>query len=132
MKMYRGVDVWIHIFFTSALAEGEWSASSPSRLTPVGRVLGTHSIGGWMSPRAGLDEVEKRKYLTLPGLKIRPLGSSTGKKRKSLIRIVNQICCFFKMQLHTNLHSVSRLLPKLRSIQSRFPETVFFFILRFL
>jgi hypothetical protein len=27
-----------------------------------------------MGPRAGLDDVEKRKFLTLPGLELRPLG----------------------------------------------------------
>jgi hypothetical protein len=27
MKAYGGVDVYIHIFLTSALAGGEWSAS---------------------------------------------------------------------------------------------------------
>jgi hypothetical protein len=27
-----------------------------------------------MGPRAGLDSVEKRKFFTLPGLKLRPLG----------------------------------------------------------
>jgi hypothetical protein len=27
-----------------------------------------------VSPRAGLDDLEKRKYLTLPGLELRPLG----------------------------------------------------------
>jgi hypothetical protein len=59
------------IFFTSALAGGEWSASCPGRFTP-----GTHWIGGWVVPRAGLDEVEKRKCLTLPGLELRPLGRS--------------------------------------------------------
>jgi hypothetical protein len=30
--------------------------------------------GGWVSPRAGLDDVEKRKFLTLPGLELRSLG----------------------------------------------------------
>jgi hypothetical protein len=35
----------------------------------------THCIGGgWVGPRAGLDDVEKRKFLTLQGLKLRPLG----------------------------------------------------------
>jgi hypothetical protein len=28
-----------------------------------------------VDPRAGLDDVEKRKFLTLPGLELRPLGS---------------------------------------------------------
>jgi hypothetical protein len=27
-----------------------------------------------VGPRAGLDEVEKRKFLTIPGLELRPLG----------------------------------------------------------
>jgi hypothetical protein len=27
-----------------------------------------------VGPRAGLDDVEKRKFLTLPGLELRPLG----------------------------------------------------------
>jgi hypothetical protein len=31
----------------------------------------THCIGGWVDPRA--DDVEKRKFLTLPGLELRPL-----------------------------------------------------------
>jgi hypothetical protein len=34
----------------------------------------THWIGGWVDPRAGLDDVEKRKFLTPPRLELRPLG----------------------------------------------------------
>jgi hypothetical protein len=40
---------------TSALDGGEWSASRPDRFTPKERVPGTHRIGGWVGPRAGLD-----------------------------------------------------------------------------
>jgi hypothetical protein len=68
------VDVLIHIFLTSALDGGEWSASCPGRFIPWERVTGTHWIGGWVNHRAGLDDVEKRKFLTLPGLELRPLG----------------------------------------------------------
>jgi hypothetical protein len=68
MKAYGGVDVQIHIFLTSALAGGEWSASRPSRFTPGKKIPGTHWIEGWVDARAGLDDVEKRKFLTLPGL----------------------------------------------------------------
>jgi hypothetical protein len=50
-------------FLTSVLDEGEWSASRPGRLTPGERSLATHWIGGWVGPRAGLDAVEKRKFL---------------------------------------------------------------------
>jgi hypothetical protein len=35
---------------------------------------GTHWIGGWVDPRTGLDDVEKRKFLTLLGLELRSLG----------------------------------------------------------
>jgi hypothetical protein len=73
MKAYGGVDVQIHILLTSALAGGEWSASRPSRFTPRERVPGTHWIGGGVDPRAGLDNVEKRKFLTIPGLELQPL-----------------------------------------------------------
>jgi hypothetical protein len=58
MKTYGGVDVYIHIFLTSALVGGEWSASRPCHFTP-GKAPGTHSIGGWVDPIAGLDDMEK-------------------------------------------------------------------------
>jgi hypothetical protein len=73
MKAYGGMDVQIRIFLTSALDGCEWSASRPGRFTPGGRAPGTHWIGGWVGPRAGLDYMEKRKFLTLPGLELRPL-----------------------------------------------------------
>jgi hypothetical protein len=37
---------------------------SPVALAPGERVPGTHWIGGWVGPRAGLDAVEKRKILS--------------------------------------------------------------------
>jgi hypothetical protein len=39
------------LFLTSALVGGVWSASLTDRFTP-----GTHRIGGWVDPRAGLDD----------------------------------------------------------------------------
>jgi hypothetical protein len=68
MKAYGRVDAQIHILLTSALAGGQWSISRPGRFTP-----GVHWIGGWTDPRAGLDDLEKRKFLALPGLELRPL-----------------------------------------------------------
>jgi hypothetical protein len=70
MKAYGGVDVEIHIFLTSALAGGKWSASRLGHFTPGIRAPSTHWIGGWVDPRAGLDDMEKRKFLILPGLKL--------------------------------------------------------------
>jgi hypothetical protein len=74
MKTYGGLDVQIHVFLTSALAGDEWSASCTSRFNPGETAPSTHWIGGWVSPRAGLDNVEKRKFLTLPVLELQPLG----------------------------------------------------------
>jgi hypothetical protein len=72
MKVY-GSGCIIHIFLTSALAGGEWSASRPSRFTPGKRTPDIHWIGGYGDPRAGLDEVNKRKFFFLPGLELLPL-----------------------------------------------------------
>jgi hypothetical protein len=33
---------------------------------------GTYFIGGWVDPRAGLDDMEKWKFLSLPGLELTP------------------------------------------------------------
>jgi hypothetical protein len=74
-KLVEGEEIVEAIFgllFTSALVGGEWSASRPCRFTPRERTPGTRWIGSWVSPRAGLDYVEKRKLLTAPGL-LRPL-----------------------------------------------------------
>jgi hypothetical protein len=57
MKAYGGVSGQFH---------------APAAL-PLGKEPGTHWIRGWVDPRAGLDDVEKRKFLTLPGLELRPL-----------------------------------------------------------
>jgi hypothetical protein len=70
METYRGVDVEIHVFLISAIFGGEWSASRLGRFTHGERAPGTHRIGGWVSPKAGVDDVEKRKFFTLPGLEL--------------------------------------------------------------
>jgi hypothetical protein len=45
------------------------SASRPCLFTPGERAPGTHWIGGWVGPKAGLDDAEN-KFLTLPELKL--------------------------------------------------------------
>jgi hypothetical protein len=47
---------WLHTLITSALERSEWPASRPDCFTS-----GTHWIGGWVSPRPGLDVVVNRK-----------------------------------------------------------------------
>jgi hypothetical protein len=51
------VKVYFHAFLTSAVDGGEWSVSRPVRFAPRERASGTHLIGRWVSPRAGLDTV---------------------------------------------------------------------------
>jgi hypothetical protein len=58
--------------YKSTLVGGELSASRPGRFTSGERVPGSHWIGRWVGPRAGLDDVEKRKFLTLPGFEHLP------------------------------------------------------------
>ena len=45
---------------TSALDEGRWSTPRSGRFTPRERP-GTHCIGGWVDPRAGLDVCGKAR-----------------------------------------------------------------------
>jgi hypothetical protein len=56
-------------------ASCRWVVSfKPQPLYPREGAPGTHWIGGRVNPRAGQDDVKKRKFLTLPGLELRPLG----------------------------------------------------------
>jgi hypothetical protein len=70
MKVYGGVDVSTKVFFTSALVGGEWSAFRSGFFIPGEISPDTHRLGGWVDPRAGLDDMEKWKIL-------RPTGTRT-------------------------------------------------------
>jgi hypothetical protein len=74
MKAYGGMDVYIHIFLISAFVGGKWSVSRTGRFILGESVPVAHWIEGWVAPRAGLDDVEKRQFLPLPGLELRPFG----------------------------------------------------------
>jgi hypothetical protein len=78
--MYRST-----FFLTSILVGGERSASRPCRFTAGERAPGTLWIGGWVDPRAGMDDVVMRKIVTLPGLKVRTLDRPA--RRQSLYRL---------------------------------------------
>jgi hypothetical protein len=47
---------------------------APAALPPGERAQDIHWIEGWVDPRTGLGNLEKRKFLTLPGLELQPLG----------------------------------------------------------
>jgi hypothetical protein len=77
MKAYGGVDVQTHIFLTSALAGGKWSASCPFRFTTGESGPGTHWKRGSVGPRSGLDDVEEEKILDPTGTRtLTPRSSS--------------------------------------------------------
>jgi hypothetical protein len=73
--MYGRVDVLIHVFLTSALVVGEWSASRSGCFQPEKKPPGTLWKGRWMGSRAGLNDAERTRIVPLPGLELRPLGS---------------------------------------------------------
>jgi hypothetical protein len=52
-KGLEGVEVQLYSFFNLVLEVGGWSA-------PL--LLCTHSTGGWVGPRAGLDVREKSRF----------------------------------------------------------------------
>jgi hypothetical protein len=59
MKMYGGeVNVQTHFLLTSALVGSEWSALRPSCCIPTEIINGTNWIGHWVSPRAGVDNMQ--------------------------------------------------------------------------
>jgi hypothetical protein len=68
MKVYGGVDIYIHIFLTSVLDGGEWSSSRRCRFTPGERAPGNQWMGGCVGSSAGLDDADERKFLTLLGI----------------------------------------------------------------
>jgi hypothetical protein len=65
-KIIGSACIHIDVFLTSALDECEWS-TSPS---------GTQWIRGSVGPRTDLDDVERKKIVTLPRLELRPLRRS--------------------------------------------------------
>jgi hypothetical protein len=60
-------DTTSHTFLISLPDESEWSNSHLGRFQPGGGIAVIHWMGGQMSPRAGLDDVEKRKSVVLVG-----------------------------------------------------------------
>jgi hypothetical protein len=61
-----------------------WVVNFTSRPPPGKGPKSSHWIGGWMGLRASLEEVERRKLLPLPRLKLRPLRRPT--RSQSLYR----------------------------------------------
>jgi hypothetical protein len=61
-------------YFLDLSTSWRWVVSFTAQpLYPVERAPGTHWIEGWVDLRAGLDNMEKRIFLTLPSPELRPL-----------------------------------------------------------
>jgi hypothetical protein len=64
-------------------------------------------IGGWVEPRVGLDAIEKRKNLPLPGTEPRPsnpLITVTLKKNRTLLNQYEDKKCIFQDEHANDLH----------------------------
>jgi hypothetical protein len=63
------VSGFIDLHFLDLDPSWRWSASRPGEKVP-----GTQWIEGCVGPGAYMGDMEERKFLTLPGLELRPLG----------------------------------------------------------
>jgi hypothetical protein len=61
MKAYKGVEVQLQSFFTSALVGGRWSALPLGHISSRGRSSVEDCVGGLVGLRKGLDVSDKRK-----------------------------------------------------------------------
>jgi hypothetical protein len=92
MKTYRGSGC-IDPHFLDLGTSWSWVVSfTPLPLYPRERAPGTHFIGGWVNPRAGLDDLEKWTFFTLPGLELPPPGSPA--RSQSLYRPAHMMCVY--------------------------------------
>jgi hypothetical protein len=89
-----------------ALVGGEWSASRPFCFTPGERATGTNWIGGWVDPRAGLDDMGKRKFITLPELELRPLGRPVRSQSLYRLRYPGPWCSVNSLQFYFGRYRV--------------------------
>jgi hypothetical protein len=65
----------IDLYFLDLDTSWRWVFSFASWPLYLGKKKpGTHCIGGWVNHRGGLDDMENWKFLTQPGLELRPLG----------------------------------------------------------
>jgi hypothetical protein len=79
---------------------------APAALYPQRNTRGKHWIAGWMSPRTGMDDVEKRKISPLKELELWPFGLLT--RSQSLYRLRAALLNIYLKQL---MAKWSRQLP---------------------
>jgi hypothetical protein len=84
---YVGGGEWIDSHFIDLGTSLRWwmVRFMPWLIFPEERVTGTHCIRDWVGPRAGLNDMEKRRFLTLPRLKLQPLSRTACNQSLSLL-----------------------------------------------
>jgi hypothetical protein len=70
------VKVWLHAFLTSALDGGEWSVSRLDHFNRGEITPGSHCMGGWVGPRAGLNTAVAGRKISSPRRESSPISSS--------------------------------------------------------
>jgi hypothetical protein len=72
-----------------------------------------------VGPTAGLDDVEERKFLTLPGLEFRPLGGSVRSQSLYRLRYPGSLCAIVRVAINRiNLVKYNFLINIYRKIVS--------------
>jgi hypothetical protein len=98
-----------------------WVVSfTPLLLYPRGKsplVPSDRRLGG---PRAGLDDVEKRKFLTVPGLELRPLGLPT----HSAVAIPTALSQLLQYNMENQKSALSHFHPKVEIEHSNIQENI--------
>jgi hypothetical protein len=61
--LFKGKSKVLPMIFFNWVTGGEWWASRRGRFTLRERATGTHRIGEWVGPRAGLDAVVRKNFL---------------------------------------------------------------------
>jgi hypothetical protein len=87
MKTYGGSGCIDPHFLDLGISLGEWSASSPFRFYHRERARGTHFIGGWVDPRAGLDDMDKSTLFYPTGTRT-PVPPGPPARSQSLYRLI--------------------------------------------
>jgi hypothetical protein len=111
------------MFLTSyTLAGGEWSVSCHGWFTVRERAPSTHWMRGWVDLRAGLENVEKRKFLILLGLELRLLGCQAHSQSLYRLCYPGCRCCVVcsKLILVNNVLGNTKERPSIKSPVSWF------------
>jgi hypothetical protein len=91
-------------FLTSALVGGAWSASIPCRFSPGEISPSTYLIEGRVGQKAGLNDMEKRKFFTLLALELMYSAFIKGSRIDKIIGVphIVEIQCWY-MAVLTNI-----------------------------